>query len=210
MERLYYSKYDEYSANKLKTLERKIHYKLYMIYTQYGYNTPNGENVDCYHTNLTDLAQVMGVSRQGFSKYIDSTNPTVPDAYKIYKLSQALNIPFEYFMDDSVECMENPSEYRYDSNQKLTANKFLIKQLLKDFGKEEKIIRKNEWTSFLEETGLNEATLGRLTADAKHKITQEIKILVERTLAEKENLCEPITPLTTELLNNIEENGEYE
>lgn len=209
MERLYYSKYDEYSANKLKTLERKIHYKLYMLYTKYGYTMPDGARIDCYHTNLNDLAQFMGISRQGFSKYIDITNPTVPDAYRLYRLSQALNIPFEYFMDDSVECMENPSEYCYNSIQKTTANKSLIKQLFKDYGKNEKVIYKSEWTSFLEETGLNEVTLERLTADAKSELTQQIKALVDKTLDKKENLYVPINPITSDLIDDIEENGDY-
>lgn len=200
----YIEKYNSTDAGQLQTLDHKIHYKLYMIYTKYGYDY-NGSHIDGNHTSLKRLAELMGVSRQQFSKYIRPTNPETPDIYNLFKFSQATHIPFEYLVDDTIECSES---YTIGTKQQReTANRQLCKTTLSKFLKDESYSCVKVWNTFSEETGLNGAFLQRLTESAKEDFFNQIKELVDNTLSRKENLYIPMNPVDDEYIDYIEGEG---
>ena len=95
------NKYEKSIADKLSALDRKIHYKLYMLWAS---------NPTLTRSNIADA---MGVSRQAFTKYIREETPLVPDIYKLFRLSKQFEIPLHYFTDDDVKCMDNPQRMCY-------------------------------------------------------------------------------------------------
>lgn len=200
----YKDKYEEGVANTLKSLEHQIHYKLYMIYTKYGYDK-DGSHIDSYHTSLERFAEAMGVSRQQFSKYIRPNNPHTPDIYALYKLSLYTNIPFEYLVDDTVECSESYSQV--NSEQRQGANKKLCQSTSSNYLTAEAKNRKMLWCTFVNETGLNDVFLQRLTETAREDLTTQVKDLVDCTLSQKDNLYVPMNPVDDEYIDYIEGEG---
>lgn len=197
----YIEKYNEEDADALKTMEHKIHYKLYMIYTKYGYDK-DGSHIDGNHTSLERLAGAMGVSRQQFSKYISPNKPNTPDIYALYKLSLYTNIPFEYLVDDTIECSESYSNG--NSEQLQIANEKLCKSTISKHLTSEAKNREMLWGTFLKETGLDDVLLQRLTETARMDLTKQVKDLVDRTLSQKANLYQPINPVDDEYIDYIE------
>lgn len=197
----YIEKYDDSVAKRLQALDHKIHYKLYMIYTKYGYDE-NGSHVDGNHTSLNRLADSMGVRRQQFSKYIRPNNPETPSIYNLFKLSKATNIPFEYLVDDTIECSES-----FNSGMKQRremANKRLCEKMVDKFLENEMDSSVKSWNMFSKETGLNGVFLQRLTEAAKENFTKQVKELVDHTLSQKENLYIPMNPVDDDYIDYIE------
>lgn len=195
------NKYSETVADALNAMQHKIHYKLYMIYTKDGYNE-NGSHIDAHYINLKCFSEVMGVSRQQFSKYIREKNPDTPDIYALYRLSLHTSIPFEYLVDDTIEY--SASYGSGNSEQIIDANKHLCKKLVSSqLGLENKT-RAVLWNTFLNETGLDDALLQRLTETARTDLTKQVKDLVDRTLLQKDNLYVPMNPVDDEYIDYIE------
>lgn len=200
----YQDKYEERVADTLKSLEHQIHYKLYMIYTKYGYDK-DGSHIDGYHISLERLAKAMGVSRQQFSKYIRPTNPHTPDIHALYKLSLYTNIPFEYLVNDTIACSESYS--KGNSEQLQEANKKLCQLTISNHLTSEAKNRKMLWGTFVNKTGLNDVFLQRLTETAREDLITQVKDLVDRTLSQKDNLYVPMNPVDDEYIDYIEGEG---
>lgn len=198
------NKYSETVADTLNAMQHKIHYKLYMIYTKDGYYE-NGSHIDAHYINLKRFSEIMGVSRQQFSKYIRENNPDTPDIYALYRLSLHTHIPFEYLVDDTIEY--SASYGSGNSEQIIDANKRLCKKLVSSqLGLENKT-RAVLWNTFLNETGLDDALLQRLTETARTDLTKQVKDLVDRTLSQKDNLYVPMNPVDDEFIDYIEGEG---
>lgn len=198
------NKYNKQVADTLKAMQHKIHYKLYMLYTKDGYYE-NGSHIDGHYTNLNRFAEMMGVSRQQFSKYIRENNPDTPDIYALYRLSQHTHIPFEYLVDDTIEYSDSCSNG--NSEQIIDANKGLCEKVVSSHLKSEIKTRTVLWNTFLNETGLGDVFLQRLTEIARKELTTQVKDLVDRALSQKDNLYVPMNPVDDEYIDYIEGEG---
>lgn len=168
----------EKELNKLKGMDRKIHFKLFMLWVTK--NTYSKEKIAGY----------MGVSRQAFDKYIQPSFPIQPDIYKLFRLSKAMNIPLHYFTDDNIECMEHPENcavpqsYEEHGDMVGEVNSCLINSNLQSENRQSNKGLKQ----LLEQVGLSSALMYRLTPTAKENLAAGIRELVEHTLSDKENL----------------------
>lgn len=169
---------DEQELNRLKNMNRKVHFKLFMLW------------VDKCDISKEKLAGYMGVSRQAFDKYIQPTSPIEPDIYKLFRLSRAMKIPLHYFTDDNIECMSSPENcavpqtYEEHGNMVKELNSCLINSNLQSENRQSN----KDLKQLLEQAGLSSALMYRLTPTAKENLAAGIRELVEHTLSDKENL----------------------
>ena len=75
------NKYEEEKANKLASLDKKIHFKLYKFWA------------DRPKLTLSEIAGVMGVSRAQVQKYMREEKPETPADLNLLKLSIHYSIP---------------------------------------------------------------------------------------------------------------------
>lgn len=177
------NKYEKSVADKLMVLDRKVHYKLYMLWAS---------NPTLTRSNIADA---MGVSRQAFAKYIREETPLIPDVYKLFRLSKQFEIPLHYFIDDDIDCMDNlqdctiPDSYVEDTNRELIP--FLINSHLDIECKD----GERKLKQLLQEVGLDRGVVQRLTAAALSDLTHALKDTVTTILSDKNNINEPINPI---------------
>lgn len=175
---------EEKELNRLKNMNRKIHFKLFMLWA------------DKCNVSKEKIAGYMGISRQAFDKYIQPSFPIEPDIYKLFRLSKAMKIPLYYFTDDSIEYMSHPENYAvpqtYDEQGDIVGevNSCLINSNLQSENRQSN----KDLKQLLEQAGLSSALMYRLTSTAKENLAAGIRKLVERTLSDKENLQVYDTP----------------
>ena len=189
------TKYQQYVADELKKLPHKVHYKLYMIYTKDGFTDDQGIKHQGQRINQSFLADAMGVSRQQFADYIKVDKPTIPKLGALHKLSRAINIPFEYLVEDTIDYLADPSAYSFDTNHKISANKKLCSNTIKDHLRKENSVSKNKLTKFLDDVGINCALMYRLTDTALLDLTHALKETVNSFLSDENNLYNPVNPI---------------
>lgn len=177
------NKYEKSVADKLIALDRKIHYKLYMLWAS---------NPTLTRSNIADA---MGVSRQAFTKYIREETPLVPDIYKLFRLSKQFEIPLHYFTDDDIECMDNPKECTIPDSYTEDANRELIPFLINSQLDIERKDGEKKLKQLLQEVGLDRGLVQRLTDVAVSNLTHALKETVTSILSDKSNINEPVNPI---------------
>lgn len=200
------NKYNEDVANALKSKSNKVHYKLYMIYTQDGYTDANGKEVKACNLSQKKFASLMGVKRQQFADYISTAyNAGVPSKRKLFKLSRKINIPYGYLVDNTTEYLREPSKYSGTEDSMRQIGSALTKEVTGEFLSSQRKDQEIVLGMLLKETGLSDIILGkRLTDTAIENLTREIKKTVEKALSIKENLYQPQNPIDIENLDEGE------
>lgn len=182
-------------ADSLKALDRKIHYKLYMIWAKDGFIDETGTKHKAENTNQSYLSSVMGVSRAQFQKYIRENNPNQPGIYELFKLSKELNIPLEYFVDDTIDYTPNPSKISPTQTQRIASNQKLCTRLSSEYMKADSKVKDAEWENFIKKSGLTKKLLYCLKPEAMERLSETIKQAVDDTLSDKNNTQTPINPI---------------
>lgn len=176
-------KFQPETANTLSALDRKVHYKLYMLWAK----DPR--------LSQEEIAEAMGVSRQAFAKYIRESKPLIPDIYKLFRLSKQREIPIHYFTDDNIDYMDNPKECAIPDSYIEDVNRELIPFLINSQLDIERKDGEKKLKQLLQEVGLDRGLVQRLTDAAVSDLTHALKETVSSILADKSNINEPVNPI---------------